>query len=60
MNAEAARPKDLGTLDWSRGGLILARRVKATPPMPLTEPDPIESSDRESEAVRAARRDAVI
>jgi hypothetical protein len=26
-----ARPKDLGTLDGSRGGLILPRRVKATP-----------------------------
>src|SRR5262245_41661830 len=25
------RPKDLGTLDGSRGGLILQRRVKAAP-----------------------------
>jgi hypothetical protein len=28
---EGARPKDLGTLDGSRGGLILPRRVKAAP-----------------------------
>jgi hypothetical protein len=27
-----ARPKDLGTLDGSRGGLILPRRVKAACP----------------------------
>jgi hypothetical protein len=30
MSAEGARPKDLGTLDGSRGGLMLPRRVKAT------------------------------
>jgi hypothetical protein len=29
MSARGTRPKDLGTLDGSRGGLILPRRVKA-------------------------------
>jgi hypothetical protein len=33
-----ARPKDLGTLDGSRGGLILPRRVKAGPPTPAVGP----------------------
>ena len=29
MSTEGERPKDLGTLDGSRAGLILPRRVKA-------------------------------
>jgi hypothetical protein len=31
VRAGRMRPKDLGTLDGSRGGLILPRRVKAAP-----------------------------
>jgi hypothetical protein len=30
VDMDVARPKDLGTLDRSRGGLILPGRVKAT------------------------------
>ena len=52
MDAEAARPKDLGTLDGSRGGLILPRRVKATPGCRSPTQIPSKVSDRESEAVR--------
>jgi hypothetical protein len=45
---EAVRPKDLGTLDRSRGGLILARRVKATP-VPITDPDCTEGQRPEDQ-----------
>ena len=31
LTSDPARPKDLGFLDGSRGGLALPRRVKATP-----------------------------
>jgi hypothetical protein len=31
VQTSGMRPKDLGTLDGSRGGLIIPRRVKAAP-----------------------------
>ena len=46
--AEGARPKDLGTLDGSRGGLIIPRRVKAAPRRP-------ESCEVHAEDVHAIR-----